>query len=394
MSPEGSEKHASLQAGRPPPYGGGLPEPEHRLRPLGRIAGRLASAALVMFLLDAAAFRLAYPYWVEPDSTTGSVGMRLWNERKRERSGRPEILAVGDSRMPLFPRIANERQEQTGYFYAGISSPGTSPRCWYYMLRDVDPEANLYRAILIPEYRYEDRDSYDRYDDRIRDLNYIVGELRVTDIWDFASSFHDLEYKLKALRGALWKGFVYQADFHEFLRDPVARIEKVEWYRQDQWEWIYNYEGIDKNLVGLQADWDNDRFLYTDDIAPDMRGYLEKELLRPLPPDTGRFRAYRKKWYGKILDRYAGSKTRIIFLRMPRGPVARPGSPVGETSVVRELAHHPNVIVMEEHAFDSMEDPVYFMDPLHMNGKGSRVFSYMLAERVVALLGPGRTGGS
>jgi hypothetical protein len=391
--PEGFTKAESLQEACPPPYVGELAAAENRLRPLARIAGRLAVPALVLFLLDAAVFRYAYPYWVEPDSTTGSVEMRLWNERKRERSGRPEILALGDSRMPLFPRIANELAEETGYFYAGISNPGTSPRCWYYMLRDVDPDANLYRAILIPEYRYEDRDSYDRYDDRIRDLNYIVGELRLSDVWEFASSFDSLEFKLKALRGALWKGFVYQTDFQQFLADPLARVEKVEWHRRDQWEWVYNYEGVKDDLAGLRADWENERLLYPESIPQSMRDYLEKELLRPLPPDTERFRAYRKKWYGKILDHYEGSGTKIVFLRMARGPVARPaGNPNEETSVVRELASHPNVIVMDEHAFDSMEQPELFMDPLHMNGKGSRIFSLALAKRIVELLGSGRAG--
>ncbi|MEZ5394559.1 MAG: hypothetical protein R2724_17230 [Bryobacterales bacterium] len=312
----------------------------------------------MLFLLDALVFRGPYPYYLEPDSTTGSVEMRLWNEKKRERSGRPEILAVGDSRMPLFPRVANELQEETGYFFAGINSPGTSPRCWYYMLRDVDPDANLYHAILIPEYWYEDRDSWDRYDDRIRDLNYIVGQLKVTDIADFALSFHLPEYRLKAARGATWKGFVYQTDVREFLAAIPERLAKVEWYRRDQWEWVYNYEGIKENLVGLRADWENDRFLYTDDIPQERRDLLEKELLRPPVPDTERFRAYRQKWYGKVLDHYAHSDTKIIFLRMARGPVARPEPYPGyDTSVVRDLAERPNVLMMDEHLFDWMEQP-------------------------------------
>lgn len=358
------------------------------LRALGQIAMRFAAAAFVAFLLDAAVFRYAYPPIVEPDSTTGSVEMSVSNEQKRAPSGYPEILAVGDSRMPLYPRVANEHVDETGYFYASIATPGTDPRCWYYMLRDVDPEANRYRAIVIPEYNYEDRGSYDRYDNRIRDLNYIVARLRLADVPEFTSSFESNEFKLESLRGALWKGFVFQRDFQEFLKDPHARLDKTEWFRRDQWEWVYNFDGDDEDLAGLSADWENGRLLYAEGFPEGPREGLEKELLRPPTPQIGRFRAYRQKWYGKILARYEDTETKLIFLRMARGPVVPP-YPTGGTSVIRDLASHPNVLVIDEHAFDSMEDPVYFHDALHMNGKGSRLFSHMLANKVVELLGPG-----
>lgn len=360
----------------------------HSLRPLRQIAGCLASAALVMFLLDVAVFRVLYPPIVEPDSTTGSAEMKVWNEQKREPSGYSEILALGDSRMPLFPRVANERSRESGYFFASIATPGTSPRAWYYMLRDVDPDAKRYKAILVPEYRYEDRGSYDRYDERIRDLNYIVARLRLTDIPEFVFSFNSWANSLKALRGATWKGFVLQTDFQEWLKDPAGRLEKVQQHRRDQWEWVYNYNGNEQDLAGLSADWENNKLVYADGFPPGIRDGLEKELLRPAAPMIGRFRAYRQKWYGKILERYEATETKLIFFRMARGPVVPP-HPAEGTSVVRDLASRANVLLIGEHAFDSMEDPIYFQDALHMNGKGSRLFSHMLVDRVVELLGPG-----
>jgi hypothetical protein len=367
----------------------------HRLRPLALIAGRLAAAGLVMFLLDAAVFRTFYASIVEPDSTTGSVEMKLWNEHKRERTEYPEILTVGDSRIPIYPRVSNELTPETGYFFANIATPGTSPRCWYYMLRYIDPGANRYRAIVIPEYGYPDEDLWDQHDNRIRDLHYAIARLRLRDAFEFASSFGSRENELKALRGAIWKGFVYQTDFQAFWKDPMARLAKVEQHRRDAWEWFYNFDGDDKNLNGLSADWEDNRFGYADNIPRNMRDYLERELLRPPAPQVGRYRAYRQKWYGKILARYEGSGTQLIFLRMARGPVVRP-EPLADvkTSVVRDLASDPNVLVMDEHAFDSLERPDLFVDPLHMNGPGCRMFSRMLARQVVALLGPGLRAGS
>ncbi len=342
-----------------------------------------------MLVLDAAVFRCAYPSFVEPDSTTGSVEMRIWNENKRPPSGYEEILALGDSRMPLFPRVANELVEQTGYFFASIATPGTSPRAWYYMLRDVDPHADRYRAIVIPTYRYGDRGSFDRYDERIRDLNYIVGRLRIGDVLEFPLSFYSARFRLQALRGSLWKGFVYQRDVWEFLKDPPARVEKTEWYRRDQWEWIYNFPGLEGDLQGLSADWENNELVYADGFPEGIRAGLEKELLRPPAPVIGRLSAYRRKWYGKILDHYADSETQLIFFRMARGPVVPPYPPA-PTSVVRDLAGHPSALLMDEHAFDFMEDPVYFHDALHMNGLGSRKMSHLLAEKTAELLRPAK----
>jgi hypothetical protein len=74
---------------------------------------------------------------------------------------------------------------------------------------------------------------------------------------------------------------------------------------------------------------------------------------------------------------------------MPRGPVVRPASPAEETSLVLDLAALPNVFAIDERAFDALEAPGYFMDPLHMNAKGCLLFSHMLAKEIVWLLGPG-----
>ena len=58
------------------------------------------------------------------------------------------------------------------------------------------------------------------------------------------------------------------------------------------------------------------------------------------------------------------------------------------SSSIRELASRPNVILANEHLFDSLEHPEFFKDAMHMNRDGVERFSAMLADEVARLLGP------
>ena len=51
-------------------------------------------------------------------------------------------------------------------------------------------------------------------------------------------------------------------------------------------------------------------------------------------------------------------------------------------SVVRRFAEQPEVVLVDESAFNSLEDPKYFIDAMHLNGEGMNGLSRMLAELV------------
>jgi hypothetical protein len=54
------------------------------------------------------------------------------------------------------------------------------------------------------------------------------------------------------------------------------------------------------------------------------------------------------------------------------------------------LAKDPNVILIDEHFFDSLEKPEFFHDELHLNGPGMVPFSHMITQEVSRILGPPR----
>ena len=78
-----------------------------------------------------------------------------------------------------------------------------------------------------------------------------------------------------------------------------------------------------------------------------------------------------------MVDRYRGSPTKMVFVRLPRGPIPRPDNLVQKkSSSIREFAGRPGVLLVDEHAFDSLEQPELFKDALHLNNaRASRASS-------------------
>jgi hypothetical protein len=356
-----------------------------------RAAPVLLASVLAFAALEGAVFHTGiYPWIVSPDSSTGSVETVLRNERLRPKNG-PQVLGIGDSRMLLLPRLSNEHTAATGYTFASIAIPGASPRAWYYMLRDADPQANLYRGIVLAMESYDDADKWGDEADNDADLSYVIARLRLTDLREFSRSYDDPWQQWKAARGALLKGLVYKRDFEDFLRHPVARIRYANQSRRDSFSWIYDYTGPPETVAGYSIDWQARTLTPPPNADPARVDGLKSRVLMPLPTETGWQARYLRYWLGRIQQHYNGSPTRLIFFRLPRGGWIRPDQPryIAHSSV-RDLAAQPNVTLIDEHFFDSLEKPELFRDELHLNGPGMDRFSLLLTEEVTRILGPPR----
>jgi hypothetical protein len=330
-----------------------------------------------------------YPSILSTNSSTGVLETFLYNERRRIVTDRNQVLAIGDSRMGFFPRYANELKPETGYTFATIATSGTTPRCWFYMLRDADPTRRRYAAIVIAVDDYEDLETWENYADRALDLRYLIARLRWSDLVEFSGSHDDPSLRMQAARGILLNGLVYKADFQNFLLHPVARIKEVKLSRRESHNWFYDYVGPPNNVKGVTIDWVARQVNTPPNFDPGLKAEFRLRFLDPRAPEQGRHSAYLKYWFGKIYDLYRGSGTRLVFIRLPRGPFIRPDQPaLNPHSSVRELAARPGVILSPEHFFDPLETPELFMDPYHMNGPGCAEFSRMLGRHLRDLLGP------
>ena len=189
-----------------------------------RAAPVLLASVVAFAAMEGAVFHTGlYPWILNTDASTGDLETILRNERERPKNG-PQILGIGDSRMLLMPRISNQHTPETGYTFGTIATAGASPRAWYYMLRDTDPTARLYRAIVIAVESYDDADTWSEDNDNTADLSYVIARLRLSDLWEFSRSYDDPDLQWKAARGILFKGLVYKRDFEDLLLHPVNRF--------------------------------------------------------------------------------------------------------------------------------------------------------------------------
>ncbi len=104
--------------------------------------------------------------------------------------------------MAIWPRLANEMQPSTGYTFASIGLGGTSPRTWYYSLRAVDPHANNYAAILIPEDDYNEPDTGVDPAQQDVDLHYLIARLGLQDLLEFPRTYPGAANRWSAFEGS------------------------------------------------------------------------------------------------------------------------------------------------------------------------------------------------
>ena len=161
--------------------------------------------------------------------------------------------------------------------------------------------------------------------------------------------------------------------------------------RREYEQWTYDYLETSRSMAGLQIDWATWKVTFPPGLDQDQQDTVNRDLMREPAPQTGRLAAFRRAWYGRILDRYRGSPTKIIFVRLARAPIPRPDGLVRKkSSTIRDFASsRPNVLLCDEHAFDSLEHPELFRDALHLNRAGIALFSPMLAEDIGRMLALG-----
>ncbi len=343
------------------------------------------------FVLDALLFHTSlYPSLLDPDSSTGLFELILRREQNAQASEGPNVVVtLGNSRLAFSPKVLDLRGLNTPYHVRTAGIAGSDPRVWYYMLRDLDPTRRRYRAVALAVDDYEDEDRASNPDNDIRDMHYVIARLRFADALTFARSFEDPHLQLEAFRGIVLKGIVFQEDIRAFLSHPLHRIQYVELCNRGYAGWAYDFLETTRDMVGLQIDWANLKVTFPPGADDSQRGTVNSFLAHPLEPQTGRLAAFRRAWLGRILDLYRGSDTKVIFFRLPRGPIPRPdGLSVKLSSSIREFASHRNVILADEHTFDSLEHPEFFKDGMHLNREGITRFSILLEGEIRRLLGP------
>lgn len=364
-----------------------------RLGPLPALAGLLLAAWI---LLDLALMRSGLYYaWVQPDSTVGSTQAALRLAQSPEVPAHADrVLLLGDSRLnegvslPLADAGSGARVH-----HVRASAAGTTPRVWYYLLREIDPRCDRFDAVaLLGSWGPLGDIENGSLADRRLDLAYLTPLLRVSDLLDFPDSFSDPELRQRARRTVALPLLALRDDILSFAASPLQRIHGV---RKRERRWVADvlaYPGREGRMPELAFPPEPDALPALDAVPAPTRAQLEAQLRKVRrsgvePAWMTANRDYLGRWLGRIADHCASSATRLFLVQLPRGPYHGVLAPIpGTSEPVATLIAAGRFGLLDPPARASLESPDRFFDALHLNREGRRDFSAALGAALADAL--------
>lgn len=355
-------------------------EPTTSPHPL-HVARNLFLGIAAFICVDGAIFHTGlYVALLAPNSYAGRIARITRVEKDRAPSGLKEVLVLGDSRIAegFSDAVANELGSSAGLKFVSLAEPAASANTWYYMVREVDPTARRYAAIIIPYgIGYEPSSA-----DSLR-ISMTAPLLRYADCFNFASGFQRWSGRFRAFIACILRGSAYQDDVVDLLSHPVDRMRSVR--EADKMHSRSEYKGRDYDLVGTSYDATTGQVTFAPKLTEAQRLAFRKSLIQPSQSDTEYSLKLQRDWIPRIMNRYSRSSTAIVLTPVPRGPFLElAGFSGAHESVLPISVIQKATFSLPEHAFDFLEKPEYYFDAFHLNAKGRQKFTQTL---VLELLG-------
>jgi len=358
-------------------------EPTTSPRPL-HVARNLLLGVATFVCLDGVIFHTGlYVSILAPDSYAGRLAVITRAEKQRPPSGLKEVLVLGDSRMAegFSTAVADGLASAAGFKFVTLAEPASTANTWYYMLREVDPTAQRYWAIVVPYgIGYEPTSA-----ESLR-ISMAAPLLRYGDCFTFASAFQQWSGRFRAVTACILRGSAYQSDVADFLEHPIARIENV----QRESAMVHAravYKGRDYDMVGTSYDATTGQMTFPPRLTEAQREAIRKSLLQPSQSEMQYSLRLQRDWIPRILNRYSKSATAIVLTPVPRGPFAElPAFSVAQRAPFPEVTRQRTVFSLPEQTFDFLEKPDYYFDAFHLNAKGRQRFTERLVNDLVARL--------
>ncbi len=356
-----------------------------------KTAALLIAAAFAIFaLVDTVAFRTSlYRNLLDPASSTGSFEGAIAQFRALAPQARTDVLVLGDSRIysGLDPQIASAASRSLRFLNGGV--PGTTPRCWPFFVRAVDPGADRFRAVVIAVDTYGDDDtaigSLDG-DDRPMDLRYVVFQTRLSDLSKLAGSFSDPRERVEHGIDLFWRGTELRDDVQAFAANPPARFTAIAQARLAPAYDPLAAHPRSESLAGLAVDFATGAIRYPPGVTDDQRAAIATQVLA-IPKPSPSYAKYRLQWLMPIAAQYESAGVPVFFVRIPTRPVHRDATQSPSGSLVA-IAGATGARLIPAAAYMALERPELFADEDHLNRQGSRRFSRLLGHDVASLLAP------
>ncbi len=356
--------------------------------PRKRTAALLVAAFAIFAVIDVCAFRTGlYHAVLDPSSSTGSFESAIAQSAVFRGDPRRDVLVLGDSRIysGLDPAAASAAGGRLRFLNGGV--PGTTPRCWPFFVRAIDPQARRFRAVVIAVDTYADDDtaigSLDG-DDRPMDLRYVVFQTRLTDLPKLAGSFSDPRERVENGIDLFWRGQELRDDVQALVADPLARIRALDRARSDPAYDPLAAHPRSESLAGLRVDFATNTIVHPASISDSARGAIATQVLAIAKPSPS-YARYRREWLAPIAARYAATGTPVFFVRIPTRPAHREASQTPSGSLL-EIAAQDRARLIDATPYLALERPDLFADEDHLNASGSLRFSRLLGADVARLL--------
>ncbi|MFY9630002.1 MAG: MBOAT family protein, partial [Candidatus Cybelea sp.] len=353
--------------------------------PPKRTAALLVAAAFAVFaLIDVLAFRTGlYHAVLDPASSTGSFETAIKRFRALEAVPKTDVLVLGDSRIysGLNPQAASAAAPGLRFLNGGV--PGTTPRCWPFFVRAIDPQARRFRAVVIAVDTYADDDSAIGSldgDDRPMDLRYVVFQTRLGDLPKLAGSFSDPRERVENGIDLFWRGQELRDDVQAFAANPLARFAAIAAARgTDTYDPLAAHPRSE-SLAGLKVDFASAKIDYPPGPTGSEQSAIATQVLK-VPAPSASYAKYRLQWLLPIAARYAQTGTPVFFVRIPTRPVHRRASQEPTGSLV-DIAQQQHARLIAAQPYIALERPELFADEDHLNVQGSLLFSRLLGRDV------------
>jgi D-alanyl-lipoteichoic acid acyltransferase DltB (MBOAT superfamily) len=349
----------------------------------------VAGAILLFLLVDAAAFYAQlYRPLLDPNSSTGAFEGALTALRAVPPVPQRDVLVIGDSRVysGLAPATAS-RAAGGGLRFLNAGVPGTNPRCWYFFLQSLDPDARRYRALVVPVDTYADDDSAIGSldgDQRMPDLRYIALSVPPSQIGMVARSFPDPRTRATVAVDMLLRGPKLRDDVQSLLANPLARLQAIEQARVSGLYDPWRNHPLDASLMGTRLDPRTKRLSIASSVSPDERPLVADEILRSGRPSPS-YALYRERWLEPIVRRYADAGVPVIFVRIPTRPIHR-SEGMRPSGTLLALQKRYGATLLAGAPYGVLERPELFADHDHLNRTGASIFSAMLGRDVARVL--------
>jgi hypothetical protein len=275
--------------------------------------------------------------------------------------------------------VADELGSAAGFKFVTLAEPASTANTWYYMLRDVDPTARRYWAIVVP-YGI----GYEPTSAELLRITTVAPLLRYGDCLTFASAFQQWSGRFRAFTACLLRGSAYQSDVTDLLEHPFARMRSIQ-QEPTRIQSRAVYKGRDYDMVGTFYDPKTGQMTFPSRLTEAQRQVIQKSLLQPSQSEMQYSLRLQRDWIPRILKRYSSSSTAIVLTPVPRGPFDElPAFSVAQRAAFPDVTAQKTVLSLPEQTFDFLEKPDYYFDAFHLNSKGRQRFTERLVTELMA----------